>query len=101
VSETTWTCKRDTGEQTQERTRTTTTSTQGVVSSIARVKNQITGFNLSGYSGSPTQTTETEGPPLGSCPNSWSVIQGPDTEVLSSSSTLQVSTDGTNWFNLN
>jgi hypothetical protein len=101
VSETTWTCKRDTGEQTQERTRTTTTSTQGVVSSIARVKNQITGFNLSGYSGSPTQTTETEGPPLGSCPNFWSVIQGPDTEVLSSSSTLQVSTDGTNWFNLN
>ena len=68
-----------------------------MVSSIARVKNQITGFNLSGYSGSPTQTTEAEGPPLGSCPNFWSVIQGPDTEVLSSSSTLQVSTDGTNF----
>src|SRR5215211_401993 len=48
VSEQTWVCDRDAGPQTQERTRTTTT--QGVVSNIARERNQITGFNLTGYS---------------------------------------------------
>jgi hypothetical protein len=100
VSETAWTCQRDAGTQTQERARTTTTSIQGVVSSIARERNQITGFNLTGYSGTPTQTSETEGPPLGSCPNGWSVVQGPDTEVVSSSTTLQVSRDGSNWLDL-
>lgn len=38
----------------------------GLVSSIARVKNQITGYNLSGYS-STSHTTD--GPATGSCPN--------------------------------
>src|SRR5688572_20585347 len=38
-----WTCDKDTGPQTQERANetTTTNSIQGVVSSTARVKNQI------------------------------------------------------------
>jgi hypothetical protein len=101
VSETTWTCKRDAGEQTQERTRTTTTSLQGVVSHTERVRNQITGFILAGYNGDPVTSEETDGPAIGSCPNFWSVIEGPDTEVLGSSGGgLQVSVNGSDWFDL-
>jgi hypothetical protein len=100
VTETTWTCDRDAGPQTQERARTTTTDTQGVVSSVARERNQITGFNLIGYEGTPTTTSTTEGPAVGSCPTGWSVSEGPDTETISSETHLQVSNDNTNWFNL-
>lgn len=100
VTETTWTCDRDAGPQTQERARTTTTETQGVVSSVARERNQITGFNLIGYEGTPTTTSTTEGPAVGSCPTNWTVTVGPDTETISSETNFQVSNDGTNWFDL-
>jgi hypothetical protein len=66
VTEQSWVCTNDRNENTQERARTTTT--QGVVSKVDRVKNQITGFILSGYvPGSETSTTD--GPPLNSCPS--------------------------------
>lgn len=70
TSSATWTCDRDGGSQTQERANTTTTS--GIVSSTERVRNQITGFNLSGFSGG--STTETDGPAIGSCPTFWTAI---------------------------
>jgi hypothetical protein len=76
VTEVTWECTNASNEKVQERERTTTTSTQGVVSAVARVKNQITGFNLSGYSGSSSSTSSSEGPAINSCPNtagSWSL----------------------------
>jgi hypothetical protein len=98
VTETTWTCDRDAGPQTQERTRTTTTTTQGVVSSTARERNQITGFNLTGYSATPTESSTSEGPPIGSCPTGWTAINQ-NTDTISSSSGLQVSNGG-DWFNL-
>jgi len=75
VTSYTWTCDRDAGPQTQERANVTTAtnSTQGIVSSVARVRNQITGFNLLGWNGAPTitSTTEHEGPQIGSCPTNW------------------------------
>lgn len=74
VTETTWTCDRDAGPQTQERANTETTTTQGVASSVARVKNQITGFSLSGYVGDPETSSETDGPQVGSCPTGWTAI---------------------------
>jgi len=74
VTEATWTCDRDAGPQTQERANTTTTTTQGIVSTIARERNQITGFNLLGFSGSPSETSETDGPAVGSCPTLWTAI---------------------------
>jgi hypothetical protein len=101
-----WECTNANNENVQERSRTTETSVQGVVSSIARERNQITGFNLTGYSGDPTVVTgATEGPPVNSCPSSagsWS-LTGPagDPEVISSESHVQVSTNGTTWFNVN
>lgn len=103
VTERSWVCTNTNNENTQERDRTTTTSTQGVVSSIARERNQITGFNLTGYSGTPTESSSTEGPPVNSCPSGPWTLTSPagDPEVVSSESHVQVSTDGTNWFNLN
>jgi hypothetical protein len=90
VSEQSWVCDRDAGPQTQERSRTTTT--QGVVSNIARVKNQITGFNLTGYSGTPSSTTE--GPALGSCPTGWTAGPISDPVVDEAASGLFVSAPG-------
>jgi hypothetical protein len=97
VSTSTWTCDRDAGPQTQERANTTTTTTQGIVSKIDRVKNQITGFNLTGYSGAPTTETEHEGPAVGSCPTGWTAIDLV-TEDGPSSSSLEVSSDGITWY---
>jgi hypothetical protein len=80
VTEYSWTCKRDAGEQTQERARTTTA--QQVVDKIARERNQITGFNLLGYSG-PETVSSSDGPPLGSCPTGWTA-DPISSEVISS-----------------
>jgi hypothetical protein len=102
VTEVSWECTNANNENIQERARTTTTTTQGVVSNIARVKNQITGFNLTGYSAGSTSTSETEGPPLNSCPSGpWSLTTpAGDPEVVSSSTVLEVSRNGTDWFQL-
>jgi hypothetical protein len=70
TQETSWTCINERNEQVQERERTTTTEKTGVVGVIARDgKKQITGFNLTGFTGTPTVVTDTDGPPLNSCPN--------------------------------
>jgi opacity protein-like surface antigen len=69
VVETTWDCVNSNNQNIQERSRTTTSSTVGVVDVVARERNQITGFNLKGFDGTPTATSETEGPKLESCPN--------------------------------
>ncbi len=69
VTEVSWICTNDRNENTQERERTTTTTIQGILSSVARERNQITGFNLTGYSGEPTESSTTEGPRVDSCPS--------------------------------
>ena len=89
VTEVSWVCTNEKNEQAQERARTTTTEITGVVSSTSRVKNQITGFNLSGYSSS-TSTSTTEGNALNSCPNGWALTPAGDSEVISNSSVLKV-----------
>lgn len=74
VSETSWVCTNPKNENIQERERTTTTETAGVVSAIARDnKKQITGFNLDGFLGTPTGGITTEGNKLDSCPTGWSL----------------------------
>jgi len=72
--ETTWTCDRDAGPQTQERANTTTTSVQGLVDTVGRLKRQITGFNLLGWDGEVSETSESDGPAVGSCPTGWTAI---------------------------
>lgn len=76
-TEQSWTCDRDAGPQTQERAGTTTT--QGVSTSIAREKNQITGFNLNGYSGTPTTTYDGQGSEAGACPTNWTATNFQET----------------------
>jgi hypothetical protein len=90
VTETEWTCTNDRNQNEQVRQRETTTTTTGLVDSIAREKNQITGFNLEGFSGEPTETSTTEGPPVNSCPSGPWTLTSPagDPEVISEESTL-------------
>jgi opacity protein-like surface antigen len=102
VSETEWTCSRPAPtpndpdrEIVQERSSETTT--QGLVDSIARERNQITGFNLLGYDGTPTVTTD--GPAVGSCPANPSGFEYDNNAVTTpvAGGGLEVSIDGTNW----
>ncbi|MFI7494481.1 hypothetical protein ACH9D2_07145 [Kocuria sp. M4R2S49] len=86
----TWTCDRDAGPQTQERSRTTTTTTSGVVDAIARERNQITGFTLSGYSGTPVEVvTGSDGPAYLTCPTGWTAIN-PEQTTETGPTTLYV-----------
>lgn len=95
-----WTCDRDAGPQTQERSNTTTTYVQGIIASIGRERNQITGFILSGYDGDPTVSTDHEGPAVGSCPTGWTAIDLTES-TQPGGTTLEVSSDGgTTWTTL-
>jgi hypothetical protein len=105
VTEVSWVCTNDKNENIQERARTTTATVEGVVSSVARdnKKNQITGFNLTGYDGIPASSSSTDGPALNSCPSGpWSLTTSAgDPETVSSSIMLEVSGDGgANWTEL-
>jgi hypothetical protein len=55
----------------QERANVTTTDVTAVVSNLARVRNQITGYNLTGY-GPTTTTSVVDGPAPLSCPDASS-----------------------------
>jgi len=73
-----WTCVKTTvtgngtvRETRQERANVTTTDVTAVISNEARVKNQITGFNLTGF-GDTTTTSVVDGPAPLSCPDASS-----------------------------
>lgn len=92
VTEATWSCSNEHNQNVQQRRRTTTTTTSGVVSSVARERNQITGFQLTGFEGSSV-TESSDGPPLHSCPNArstYALDSGSTTEEVSSSGGLFV-----------
>lgn len=101
VTERTWVCSRTNPqgvELTQERARTTTTVVQGLLSAVGRLRNQITGFNVLGYSGTPSVGTSSDGPALGSCPNFWTAGPISDPEEISNTSSFEVSPDmGATW----
>ena len=98
VTERSWVCTNSNNDHTQERERTTTTSSSygGLVASVARTRNQVTGFNLSGGEFDVTPTSETDGPPLNSCPAGfWSLTTpaGDPVEVSNNSSKTLTVTD--------
>jgi hypothetical protein len=92
VTEVSWTCTNTNNENVQDRERTTTTSVEGVLNSVARERNQITGFNLTGYDGVAAVSGTTEGPALNSCPSGPWTLTTPagDPEVVSSTSGIYV-----------
>jgi hypothetical protein len=99
VTEMSWQCQNDKNEKVQERQRTTTTTTttSGVVTAVVRDNRnqQITGFNLTGYSSKVTNpSSTTEGPPVNSCPDGpWSLdIPAGDPVIISESSGGTLST---------
>ena len=91
---TTWTCTKpqptpNDPEKVIVQERNVTTTTEGLLFNIARVRNQITGFNLSGYNGSPTVITD--GPAIGSCPSNPSgFVYDENADTQSGASTLSV-----------
>jgi hypothetical protein len=95
VTEQTWECTNSNNDHLQQRldTTTTTTSTTGVVDSVTRVKNQVTGFNLSGFTSTTTNSSSsTEGPTLNSCPanpSGWYLSSPAGPPVVVSDSTDQ------------
>lgn len=103
TSEVSWECTNANNDKVQERERTTTTTTTGLVTTVGRLKNQITGFNLNGYGVGYSNTTETDGPPLNSCPNAngtWSLTSPAGDPVVTGTSGggFEVSgDDGTTW----
>jgi hypothetical protein len=70
--ETTWTCSRPHPVKPEDivQERSSTTTLQGLLSSTARERNQITGFLLEGFDGTPTSSTD--GPAVGTCPSTHS-----------------------------
>lgn len=93
VTEVSWECRNDKNEtrQERERTTTTTTTTSGVVSAVARdnKNQQVTGFNLTGYSSkTDVASSTTAGPAVNSCPSGPWVLSQPAgaPEVISQSS---------------
>jgi hypothetical protein len=99
---TTWVCGKDAGEQRQERTRQTRTTLHGLVESVARDRNQVTGFHLLGYDGEPSSSNVTEGPAIGTCPTFWSIDAG-SIETFGPylvGGGVQVSVNGADWHDL-
>jgi hypothetical protein len=70
-------------ETRQERANVTTTDVTAVVKNEARMKNQITGYNLTGF-GTTTTTSVVDGPTPRSCPDASSGFElDPDSVVTS------------------
>jgi hypothetical protein len=108
VTESSWTCSRPHPTQerdiVQSRNRTVTSSVQGLIDSMARERNQVTGFILNGWQGEPTVVEETEGPALNSCPaepSGFTYDEGStQTTTTNLGGGLQVSNDGSTWHDL-
>ena len=107
TSTTTWTCTKivelgNGGENEIVQQRNTTTTTQGLVTSVARDNSKgkdgpVTGFNLTGYEGTPTTTTD--GPVVGTCPaNPSGFTYDENAETTGGGGGLEVTINGTNWF---
>jgi hypothetical protein len=98
TQDTTWSCTNDRNDNVQDRARTTTTTTTTSNPNYgeARVKNQITGFNLTGGTANTTSTSSTTGNMLNSCPggpwvfNNDTQVGDPVEDPNLSSRTLQV-----------
>jgi len=102
VTEVSWVCTNSNDDNTQERERTTTISLEGVLESVARERNQVTGFNLTGWDGDAESGSETDGPAVNSCPSGPWTLTTPagEPELVSSTGALQVSIDGTTWYDI-
>lgn len=104
VTEVSWICTNSNNDKDQARLRTTTTTVSGLVTTLARdSKKQITGFNLTGYDGSTTQNSSSEGPSINSCPagSGWSLTTpaGDPVEVINST-TMDVTGDSSSSWTL-
>lgn len=105
-TETTWTCTKPhpAGHDDIVQHRNNSTSIEGVVDSIARENSKgkdgpVTGFHLLGFNGG--STIDNDGPEIGSCPAQQSGFVYDNNAVTTTlGGGLQVSINGTDWFDL-
>jgi hypothetical protein len=106
VSETTWTCTKpqptpNDPEKVIVQNKETTTSTHGLLESVARTNSKgkdgsVTGFNLERWDGDLSITIE--GDAVGTCPaNPSGFTYDNNAETTEIGGGLEVSIDGTNW----
>ena len=90
----------------QVRKTTTTTASEGIFDTEARLKNQFTGFSLLGWNGALTTSVTSEGQELNTCPavgnpeNPQFILTTPagDPQVVGESELLEVSINaGATW----
>jgi hypothetical protein len=98
-TETTWTCSRTNpaGNEVVVN-RHNSTSLRGLLTTVARLKNQITGFNLTGFDG--PAVVEEDGQPLESCPPASGDPFTYDNNAVTTElgGGLEVTINGTNWY---
>jgi hypothetical protein len=94
-----WTCSHATNGNTQNRQTRLETTTTAITTSVARVSNQVTGFNLLGHGSASTSEVLLDGQDLNSCPNGagWELTSAGALATESSSWRLEVSGPGTGW----
>jgi hypothetical protein len=90
VSVTTWLCYHTDNPNAADQERSVAVTTRGLLSHTERTRNQITGFGLDGYDGTPAVVTE--GGVVGSCPN-------PNRELIEGSIEEGEATNFTVWVN--
>lgn len=101
VTEASWICTNSNNQNTQERERTTTTETTGVLTSVARDnKKQVTGFMMNGFAAGSVSSSSTEGPALNSCPTNWVLTPAGAPETISDSAEYEVKYGTLDWTKL-
>jgi hypothetical protein len=125
ITQTTWTCENDGAPPAQFKSNTTTTTAQGLVTTVDREilkggkQGKINGFNLSGYDSPPTtldSSSDGPKPPIynsdtgmwetqpGTCPANPAGFYLVQSSVVQtdggSSSALQVTIDSINWYDV-
>lgn len=109
---TTWTCSKPHPQGHDDivdmRANTTTTTLQGLVTTVARENSKgrdgpVSGFHINGYEGAPTSSQLTSGDQLGSCPSSQSGFTHDNNESTTTNELgggVQVTNNGSDWYNI-
>jgi hypothetical protein len=74
--ENSWECLNTNNDRTTERSTDQVATTRGVVSAITRDKNQVTGFNLTGFGAFGNTSNTSQGPALWSCAGDAILVEG-------------------------
>jgi opacity protein-like surface antigen len=85
-TETSWVCQNPANQNLREVSTETKTLIRGTVVLVARLRNQITGFNVTGYDGSESISTTTTGNlGVNECQRNWVLVESAGDPVFAGS----------------